>query len=160
MSGTGPGGGTGTQGGRESQMSAKGNLSGLTGVTTAGQAAPPVGNVSSGFASEGMGLGEGAVGQGGPNRLTSGASIQQAFLTPDSQALLTPKPTAPKITAAATPVTVAEKSPLYDNAAILAAEKRNLRQRKRPLLAQTDATASTLGSSGSIFNRKDYGATI
>jgi len=133
-------------------MSAKGNLSGLAAVTAAGQAASPVGNVSSGFASQGMGLGEGAVGQGAPNQLTSGASIQQAFLTP--------KPTAPGITAAATPATVAEKSPLYDNAAILAAEKRNLRQRKRPLLAQTDATASTLGSSGNIFNRKDYGTTI
>ena len=151
MSGTGTGG-SGAAQGKMSQMSAMGDMGGLATATASATAADGTGPSASGNAVGGLGLGKGGAGQGAPNRLTSGASIQQAFLTP--------KPTAPGITAAATPATVAEKSPLYDNAAILAAEKRNLRQRKRPLLAQTDATASTLGSSGNIFNRKDYGATI
>jgi hypothetical protein len=57
------------------------------------------------------------------------------------------------------PVETAEKDPLYDDAAILAAQRRNLRMRRRPLLSQTPED-STLGSSGVIFNRQDYGSTI
>ena len=64
---------------------------------------------------------------------------------------------APGETAAPTSV---KKDPLYDNAAIEAGEKRNLRQQRRPLLANSFANASTLGSSGTIFNRKDYGTTF
>jgi hypothetical protein len=67
---------------------------------------------------------------------------------------------------AATPVTApeeaaaaAEKSPLHDNAAVLAGQKRNARQRRRALIAPVDAD-TTLSSSGMIFNRKDYGSTI
>lgn len=37
---------------------------------------------------------------------------------------------------------------------------RNLRQRRRPLIADSFANASTLGSSGTMSNRKDYGATF
>jgi len=53
----------------------------------------------------------------------------------------------------------AEKSPLHDNEAILAGQKRNARQRRRPLMSPVDPD-TLLGSSGMIFNRKDYGSTI
>ena len=57
------------------------------------------------------------------------------------------------------PAEAAEKDPLYDDAAILAAQRRNLRMRRRPLLSQAPADTS-LGSSGLVFDRQDYGSTI
>ena len=73
-------------------------------------------------------------------------------------AYLQPAPVAaPSETAATAPV---KKDPLFDNAAIEAGEQRNLRQRRRPLLASSFSNASSLGSSGTIFNRKDHGTTF
>ena len=62
---------------------------------------------------------------------------------------------APSETAATAATAPVKKDPLFDNAAIEAGEHRNLRQRRRPLLA-----SSLLGSSGTIFNRKDHGTTF
>ena len=67
---------------------------------------------------------------------------------------------APSETAATAATDPVKKDPLFDNAAIEAAEKRNLRQRRRPLLATSDDNSSTLGSSGTIFRRKDHGTTF
>ena len=67
---------------------------------------------------------------------------------------------APSETAATAATAPVKKDPLFDNAAIEAGEHRNLRQRRRPLLASSFTNASTLGSSGTIFNRKDHGTTF
>jgi len=90
---------------------------------------------------------------GAPNQITSGETMKALGKQIKSQM--------PTGDATASPtVSPPEKSPLFDDAAVLAGEKRNLRQRRRPLLATANTDASTLGSSGSIFNRKDYGSTI
>ncbi len=68
---------------------------------------------------------------------------------------------APSETAATAATDPVKKDPLFDNAAIEAGEQRNLRQRRRPLLMNSPAFASSLlGSSGTIFNRKDHGTTF
>ena len=72
-------------------MSAMGNLSGLDTVTAAGLAAPPVGNVSSGFASGAVPAG-GAVGQGAPVLASAQSPVFQA-LAPAVSAVSPPSTT-------------------------------------------------------------------
>ena len=136
------GGGSGGAGG------AGGGGTGVPGTTSGAAAA--------GGSGPGGG-GPGVSGPGGaPNWLTSGA-----YRDPRSPFYRPPvRPLGPAdVKEEEEPVAAAEKSPLYDDAATLAAQRRNLRMRRRPLLSQTPAD-STLGSSGLIFNRQNYGSTI
>jgi hypothetical protein len=110
------------------------------------------GNVGTGPSGPGPG------GQGGaPNWLTSGEyrDPRSPFYRPPVR----PLGLADVKEEEEKPAEAAEKDPLYDDAATLAAQRRNLRMRRRPLISQAPAD-STLGSSGLVFNRQDYGSTI
>jgi len=140
MSGGGNGGGSAGSGAQSGMFGYGKGGKGVQGI----QGGKGQGNVGTGPP------GPGPSGQGGaPNWLTSGAyrDPRSPFYRP------------PGVKEEEEPVEAAEKSPLYDDAATLAAQRRNLRMRRRPLLSQTPAD-STLGSSGLIFNRQNYGSTI
>jgi len=85
VGGPGGAGGAGAAQGKMSQMSAMGNMSGLANATASATAASPTGPASiSGAVGSGMGMGQGAAGQG----ISVPALVSSAVQTPNQQAAI------------------------------------------------------------------------